>query len=188
MPIPGREIYAEAQAIFAGGARHVADDIAFPAAPRAPFHAVVRLLSGPQAKAIVMLGDEHHIFCACRANGFHPLLGIEFRRAENIGARRAVAPLAIEEGVGRKVNDHAELEILPGGLIRSGADVAGGGLRGGHGRASRTARGGYQHRSNPSLAHSLDSLSTSEISAGPAAWSRSPGLPRPAPTSRNPAI
>ena len=72
-----------------------------------------------------MLGDEDDILCAGGADGAHPLVGIELGRIEDGGTGRAVAPLAIEKGVGGEVEDDAELEILPGDLIGSGSYVGG---------------------------------------------------------------
>ena len=70
-----------------------------------------------------MLGDEHDIFCAGVADGLHPLVGIELGGIEDRGVGGAVAPLLIEKGVGGEVDDDAELEVLPGDLLRRGLDV-----------------------------------------------------------------
>src|SRR6185437_2816755 len=70
--VPGREIDAELEAVLAGGAGHVADHVAFAVAPWGVLDAVGSLGGGPEAEAIVVLGDEDHVFGAGIANGFHP--------------------------------------------------------------------------------------------------------------------
>ena len=103
----------------------------------------------------MVLGDEHDVLRAGIANGLHPLVGIEAGGVESGGAGGAVAPFAIEEGVGGEVNDDAELEVLPGGLIGGRADVAGCIL----GVGGRDAEGGEEEceesRTQPARGHLL---------------------------------
>ena len=62
VPVPGREIDAEAKSCLVGGVGGHADEVSFAIEPGAVFDAVVGLLAGPEGEAVVMLGDEHSIF------------------------------------------------------------------------------------------------------------------------------
>src|SRR5581483_1690246 len=95
MAIPRREIDAETESRAPSGLLHVADHIPFAVAPRACLNAVCGLIGGPERKAVMMLGDKHHVTCACSFDGFHPLIRVELRRVEDLRVCGAIAPLAI---------------------------------------------------------------------------------------------
>ena len=78
------------------------------------------MLRGPEAETVVMFCDHDDVLGAGGFDGAHPLFGIELSWVENAGIGGAVAPFAIHESVGAKVDDHAEFEILPGDLLRRG--------------------------------------------------------------------
>ena len=90
--VPGREIDAEAEAGLVRGVGGHADEVAFAVEPRAVFDAVVGLLGGPEGEAVVVLGDEHGVFCACGFGGFHPLVGIDVGGVEDGWGRRCRRP------------------------------------------------------------------------------------------------
>ena len=71
----------------------------------------------------MVLGDEDYIFCACGFCGLHPLVGVNVRGIKDGGVGGTIAPLAVEEGVGGKVDDDADLKVLPGCLGGRGFDV-----------------------------------------------------------------
>ena len=54
--VPGGEIDAKLQAKFLAGRCHFTDHVAFPSAPRAALDRVIRVVRGPQAKTIMVLG------------------------------------------------------------------------------------------------------------------------------------
>ncbi len=121
--VPGREIDAEAEAGFVGGVGGHADEVAFAVEPGAFLYGVFGLLAGPEGETVVVLGDEDRILCACGFCGLHPLVGVDVRGIEDGGVGGAVAPLAVEEGVGGEVDDDADFEVLPGCLGGGGFDV-----------------------------------------------------------------
>src|ERR1700679_1315002 len=117
MTIPWREIDAELQAVFTRGAGNLAHHIAMAIQPGARFDAVTCLLGGPEAKAIVMLGDQHNVLCAGVANRLHPLIGIKMCRVEDRRIGCAVSPFPIEKCISGEVDDDAKLQILPFDLL-----------------------------------------------------------------------
>lgn len=48
---------------------------------------------------------------------------MEIGGIEDGGIGGAVAPLTIQEGIGAEVDDYADFEVLPGGLLRAWLDV-----------------------------------------------------------------
>ena len=71
-----------------------------------------------------MLGHQDDIPCSCRLDGSHPLIRIELRGIENLWTGRSVSPFPVHESIGAKVDDHAELEVLPLYLLRGGLDLS----------------------------------------------------------------
>ncbi len=118
MPVPRREVNSKLQSKLVGGIGHVTHHVAAAVSPRAALYAVLGLLGGPQAKAIVMLGNQYYVSGACRFNGPHPLLGVELRGIEHVGVCRPVTPFAVQECVRSKVNNDAEFQVLPLHLLR----------------------------------------------------------------------
>ncbi len=121
--IPRRKVDAELEAMTTGGGGHIADDVALPVLEGARLDGVSGLLGRPENEAVVMLGDQDDVPGAGGLNGVHPLIGIEVDWVEDFRVGGAVTPLAIEEGVGRKVEDDAELEVLPDRLLRGRLEV-----------------------------------------------------------------
>src|ERR1700761_8722416 len=120
MPVPRRKIDAKLQSVFACRTGYIAYYVAFAVFPRAALDAVIRLPGGPEAKAVMMLGHQHHVLCTRVADGFHPLIRIELSGIECGRAGSAIAPLTVKKSIGGEVKDDAEFKILPGGLIRRG--------------------------------------------------------------------
>src|SRR6185295_19287868 len=118
-----------------------ADDIAFASLPQAAFYAVVSLLGGPQAEAIVMLGHHHNIFRTRCLDGAHPLFRIKLRGIEDLRIGSAITPLVILKRVGAKMNNCPDFEILPLNLWRGRFNV--------HevlrGRSATTQQNGGEH-------------------------------------------
>ena len=106
-----------------GGVGGHADEVAFAVEPGAFLYGVFGLFAGPEREAVVVLGDEDRVLCACGFCGLHPLVGVDVGGVEDGGVGGAVAPLAVEEGVGGEVDDDADLEVLPGCLGWGGFDV-----------------------------------------------------------------
>ena len=71
----------------------------------------------------MVLGHKHDISCSSRFDRAHPLVWIELGGTEDLRVGGAVTPLAIQKGIGAKVNDHSELEILPFNLLRRWFDI-----------------------------------------------------------------
>ena len=123
MAIPRGKVNSEFQAVFARRGSYRADDITLASLPRTVFYAVISLLGGPQAEAIMMLGHHHNIFRTRGLDGAHPLIGIELRGIKDLRAGGAIAPLAILKRVGAKMNNCSDLEILPLNLLRGRLNV-----------------------------------------------------------------
>ena len=83
--IPWGEVDAEFEAVFAGGAGDIADDVSVAVAPGAGFDGVGGLVGGPEAEAVVVLGDEDDVASAGGGNGGHPLVGVEVGGVEGVG-------------------------------------------------------------------------------------------------------
>ena len=81
------------------------------------------MFRGPETEAVVMFGDDDNVSGASGFDGAHPLFRVESGGIEGGGWSGAVAPLAVEEGVGAEVEDDAEFEILPLRLLGRGFDV-----------------------------------------------------------------
>ena len=95
-----------------------ADQVPLAVEPRARFHAVVGLGGGIKRKAVVVLRDEHDVADAGGFRGLDPLIGVNVLRMEDARRGRAVAPFAVEKGVGTEVDDGAHLHVLPRDLLR----------------------------------------------------------------------
>src|SRR5208337_1076814 len=118
-------IDTELQAVLPCRSRHFANNIALSGFPRAFLHAVIRLLRGPEAEAIMMFRDEDDVSCTGGFDCRHPLLGIKFTGIKNPRIRRAISPFAVLKRVGSKMNDHTEFQILPFHLLRRRFDGGG---------------------------------------------------------------
>ena len=79
VPVAGGVIGSEANASFFAGGGKFLDHV--PAKGRI-YNVVVRLLRIPKAKAIVVLGGEHHVFHAGGLGDGDPLVGIELNGIE----------------------------------------------------------------------------------------------------------
>ena len=121
--IPRRLVHAETQPRGVRGGRSHAYQVALAAEPGACFYAVVSLPGGPEREAVVVLRDQHHVAYAGAGCCMHPLVSVYMGRVKDRRRCGTVAPLAIEKGVGSKVNDSAHLEILPSCLLRRRLDV-----------------------------------------------------------------
>src|SRR5262252_5151295 len=104
--------------MLSSGGGDFPDDVALAAFPWTALHAVVGLLRGPQAKAVVMLGNHYDVFRAGGLNRAHPLLRIELGGVENFRVSGAVAPLEVLKSVRTKMDDGPDFEILPFDLLR----------------------------------------------------------------------
>ena len=118
VPVPGRQVDAHAHAFALHRLRGHADQVALPVQPRAGLDRVIALLRRPQREAIVVLGHQHQVIGARRLGRAGPLAGIDAVGIEHGGRRLAVAPFAVQEGVGAEVHQHAEAAVLPGHLLR----------------------------------------------------------------------
>jgi hypothetical protein len=76
------------------------------------------VLAWPQAKTIVVLGDEHDVFHSCLNGSAAPLVGIQFFRIESFWVQRSVAPLFVVIRVYPEMDEHAKMQIHPGFLLR----------------------------------------------------------------------
>ena len=94
-----------------------------PFLPRAAFYAVVGLLAGPESRSRRDAWRRGPRTLRLRILRPHPLVGVDVRGIEDGGVGGAVAPLAVEEGVGGEVDDDADFEVLPGCLGWGGFDV-----------------------------------------------------------------
>jgi len=73
----------------------------------------------------VMLGNEDDISDAGLFQCRHPLLGIKLARIEYLRIGGAVAPFLIQKRVGSKMDNRAELQILPLHLLWGRPQVGG---------------------------------------------------------------
>ena len=121
--IPWREIDSEAKTGLARGVGSEADEVAFAVEPGAGFDGVVCVGARKQSEPVVMFGDKYGVLRARCPGGLHPLIGVDVSGVEDGGRCRTVSPLAIQEGIGGKVQDDTDLEILPLQLCGAWLDV-----------------------------------------------------------------
>lgn len=118
--IPGGEVDAELEAMFLACIRNLTEHVFL---VRTGGHGVFGVARGPETEPVMMFRDHDQIACAGGFGGGDPLFGVERGGIEDIGGGRAVAPFAVEEGIGAEVDQDAEFELLPGDLLGGGADV-----------------------------------------------------------------
>ena len=117
------KIDAELESVLFRGVGDEADDVALAVHPGTAFDAVVGLFTGPEAEAVMMLGDQDDVSGAGRLDGAHPLVDIELGGIENFRIGFAVAPFAVEKRVSAEVDEGADFQFLPFDLLRRGFDV-----------------------------------------------------------------
>src|ERR1700693_5165644 len=110
MPVPRREIHAEFQAILTRRASNLAHHVSFALFPRASFDAIVCLPGRPETEPVVMFRYQQDVLRPACLDSLHPLVRIKLRWVKHRRAGRPIAPLAIEEGVGREMNNDSELQ------------------------------------------------------------------------------
>ena len=105
MPIPKRIVEAQPEAIFSAGIRHCPDDVGL-------IRGVIDGIGGgvriPQAKAVVVLGDQDDIIHPRLISRAHPTVRIDRRGAVALDRQRSVRPLRVVERVDTKVEEHTE--------------------------------------------------------------------------------
>ena len=101
--VPGGEIYAHLQAVFFTAFGEHLHHVALPVFPFAVFHAVLRGVSLPQAKTVMMLCREDYPLAAGGFERLAPLVGAQIFRVKVVGIFLARAPLVAGKGV------HAEV-------------------------------------------------------------------------------
>src|SRR5699024_11532986 len=77
MAIPGREINSELESCPVGRLGYRFYDISFSIAPGTAGYIMFGIFTGPQAKAIVMLGRQDHQLNPCILQHPHPLIRIK---------------------------------------------------------------------------------------------------------------
>lgn len=116
MPVPGRKVYAEFQALPAAGLGNFPDHVALSALPWTFFDRVVRIPAGPEAKAVMMLAGQYD---PPHSGGFAhpcPLTGIKSGRVENFRVFIPAPPFPAGKGIDRKMYKRIKLQPLPGVL------------------------------------------------------------------------
>ena len=138
--VPRRAVDAELQPGAAAGVAHLAHVVALSAAERRLGDVVLSRLGGPEAEAVVVLGDHHQPADAAVPARADDLVGVEARGGEHRGVLVAVAPFAVGEGVESPVDDADDV------LLGVEADAVRGawlGRGGGGQRAKRRGNYGY---------------------------------------------
>ena len=136
--VPGREIDAKLESVFLAGCRQFAHDVALAVLVGGVAHAVVGILGGPEAEAVVVLGGDDDALHAGVVERLGPLLAVEAGRVETLQRGVAISPLAVAKGVGTKVDEGIGLHLLPSHLVLGGQrrdgrrSCLGGGLDGHH--------------------------------------------------------
>ena len=102
----------------------VSENVAFAVTPTGLLEAVRIGVALPKDETRAMLGHEDRVLGAQRFGGLHPLISVELLRIENVGVQVAarlpivtVAAAAVGEHGNVKVKEHAELVVLPLGLL-----------------------------------------------------------------------
>ncbi len=116
----GREVDAELDPALPARRRKIRQHVALAAAPGGVADAVVRGLRLPPAEAAVVLGDEHDVPGAHRFRSPDPLIGIELRRVHGGRFHRHPVALGVLPRLRPHVDEHAELEVVPGDLLGRG--------------------------------------------------------------------
>ena len=113
VPVPRREIHAEAQAVFPAGFRQFLEDIALPVPPAAPGYSVRAGLGRPQAKTVVVFGRDDDAFHAGIPGHLCPLSTVQFCGVEQVLRFCSAAPFGSTERVGAKVHEQVVFHLLP---------------------------------------------------------------------------
>ena len=120
VPVPGREVYAKLQSVFLACRGQFAHHVALSVLVRRVAYAVVGVVGGPQAEAVVMLGRDDDTFQSRLDKGLRPLLAIEPGGVEGFQFGVAVPPFAVVEGVQAKMDEGVCLHLLPPHLMLGG--------------------------------------------------------------------
>ena len=113
MSIPRRKVKPQIDPCLPGRLSQLANDISSPISPRAGADRVVGVLTGPQAKPIMVFGRENYARKSRVLGDSDPLSGVESRRVEDGGIRAAGAPLGVCEGIGPEVEEEGHVGELP---------------------------------------------------------------------------
>ena len=107
------------------GRRDVGEHVAVTVLPGGVPDAVVGRVGLPHAETALMFGDEHDVSSAERDCRLGPLIGVELRGIDLREWRGEIVRLKVLPGIGREMNEHPKLEILPGELIDAGMGKCG---------------------------------------------------------------
>ena len=111
--VPGREVYAEQQAVFLAGGGQFGEYVALAVLPGAFAHGVFAVFAGPEAKAVMVFGGDDDAFHTGELRGTRPLPGIKFGRIEHFGVFVPMPPFLIGKGIRAEVDEHVIFQLLP---------------------------------------------------------------------------
>src|SRR5699024_11226669 len=113
MAIPGREINSELESCPVGRLGYRFYDISFSIAPGTAGYIMFGIFTGPQAKAIVMLGRQDHQLNPCILQHPHPLIRIKISGIKQRRIFLSCAPLPVGKGIDTKMQKGGKLQLLP---------------------------------------------------------------------------
>ena len=118
--VPGGDIDAHFEAVFAAGVGQVAQQVAFTLFPGAGSHVVGRIGGGPEAEPIVVFDGEDDPFHTRRFGDAGPLSAIELGRVEQGGVFGPFSPFQVGKRIDAKMDKGVVFHIVPGPLLRRG--------------------------------------------------------------------
>ena len=113
MPVPGREIDCEFNAILFAGIRQFADNVSFSVFVRSVADTVLCQLRRPQTESIVMFRCQDHSFHAGFDKCLYPLLTVQTGRVECFRIGVSISPFTVVECVKSEVYKRIRFHFLP---------------------------------------------------------------------------
>ena len=110
VPVPGGEIDPEAQTLLLTGLGRLPYHVPFAGGI---LHAVLRVLGGPQAEPVVVLGRQYHPLHPRIPHCPGPLAAVQLLRIEDALVFRSVSPLPVGVGVHAEMHECVEACVEP---------------------------------------------------------------------------
>ena len=113
VPVPGRDVHAELEAVLPACVRDFPEHVSLPVPPGRLRYGVAAHRAGPQAEPVMMLGrDEDSLETGGLRRG-GPLAAVQVRGVEEVLGLGSVAPFLSGECVRPEMTEHVHFHSLP---------------------------------------------------------------------------